>query len=259
MLIAVNGIHVNVIDRGEGEAVLFLHGLGLEGPMWWPQVEEFSSRYRCIAIDHRGHGKSDRTYGQYSISGMADDAIGVLDALGVDRVHLVGLSMGGMVAQELVLAHPDRVRTLAVLDSFAQPGEAAAQLDEVGATAVKLGLGGLLGGFEAIMLAPSTLSDRPDLVEGFRETFTSTDPICFARAAGAIGEFSTLERLGEISVPAVVLWGEHDHLTPRERAEELAHGIPGADLEVVPEAGHLSNQENPKAVNVALEGLWSGV
>lgn len=257
MLIDANGIHLNVIDVGEGDPVLFLHGLGLEAPTWTPQLEAFRDRHRCLALDHRGHGKSDRTYGRYTIRGMADDAVAVLDALGVARVHLVGLSMGGMIAQELTLAYPDRVRTLAILDSFAQPGEAEAQLDEVSTVALKHGLGAILSSFEAIMLAPSTLSDRPGLVEEFRESFTSTDPLCFARAAGAIGEFSTIERLDRISIPTVVLWGEHDNLTPRERADELAEGIPDARLELVPDAGHLSNQENPRTVNKVLEDLWS--
>jgi pimeloyl-ACP methyl ester carboxylesterase len=256
MLVGIHGAQINVIDEGAGDPVVMLHGLGLAAEMWLPQIEEFSGERRCVALDHRGHGRSDRTYGPYTIAGLAEDAEAVIEALGLGRVHLVGLSMGGMVAQELVLRHPERVRTLAILDSLADAGEMGAQMDMVAPMALAQGLAAVSAGFEAMTLAPSTVTGRPQVVKAFGDMFRATDPVCFVRAIGAIAAFSALDRLGAVSVPAAVIWGEPANLTPRHMAEAMATAIPGCDLHVIPDAGHMSNMENPSEVNAVLAALW---
>lgn len=246
----VNGTRLHVTEEGTGHAVLFLHGMGCDGTDWEPQVDAFADRYRCITIDHRGHGRSDREVGDgYSIARFAADARAVLDHLGVDRAHVVGLSMGGMIAQQLTLDDPERVCTLSLLDTFARPGPMA---DGMGAMADQVEAGGLdalAGGFQAMVFAAATTGTKPELVERFDAQFRANTPACLAADMRAIAGIDVYDRLGSIAAPTVVLCGAEDNLTPLPMAEELAAAIPGATLEIVPDAGHFSNIENPEVVN----------
>jgi len=253
MHLEVNGTRLHVTDHGAGHAVLFLHGMGCDGTDWQPQVDAFADRHRCITVDHRGHGRSDRAVGAgYAIAGLADDARAVLDRLDVDRAHVVGLSMGGMIAQQLALDAPDRVCTLTLLDTFCRPGPLG---DGMGAMADQVeagGLGALAGGFRAMVFAAATQATKPELLERFDAQFAGNTPASLAADMRAIGALDLHDRLGGITVPTVVICGAEDNLTPRPMAEELAAAIPGAVLEMVPDAGHFSNLENPDVVNRVL-------
>lgn len=253
MDVEVNGTRLHVTDEGAGHAVLFLHGMGCDGTDWQPQIDAFSADRRCIAIDHRGHGRSSREVGAgYSIAGFAADALGVLDHLGVDRAHVVGLSMGGMIAQQLTLTAPDRVCTLSLLDTFARPGATGEGMGAMADQVEAGGLDALAGGFQAMVFAASTLAGKPDLIERFDTQFRGNTPACLAWDMRAIAAIDTYDQLSSISVSTVVLCGAEDNLTPRPMAEELAAAIPGATLEIVPDAGHFSNIENPDFVNQVL-------
>jgi 3-oxoadipate enol-lactonase len=253
MDIAVNGTRLHVNDTGQGHAVLFLHGMGCDGTDWQPQVDAFASSYRCITIDHRGHGRSDREVGDgYTIAGFAADARAVLDHLAVDRAHVVGLSMGGMIAQQLTLDAPERVCTLSLLDTFARPGPMA---DGMGAMADQVETGGLdalAAGFQAMVFAAATTRSQPELVERFDAQFRANTPACLAADMRAIASVDVYGRLGSIPAPTVVVCGAEDNLTPLPMADELAAAIPGATLEIVPDAGHFSNIENPDVVTQIL-------
>lgn len=251
MDIEVNGTRLHVTDEGSGHAVLFLHGMGCDGSDWRPQLDAFGDRFRVVAIDHRGHGRSDRDVGQgYSIAGFAADAVGVLDHLGIDRAHVVGLSMGGMIAQEIAVTVPERVCTLSLMDTFARSGEGGIAMlaDQVEAG----GIEALAGGFPSLVFAAATRAGRPDLLERFDTQFRGNTPACLAWAMRAIGGLDTYGRLGSVTAPTVVFCGAEDNLTPLPQAEELAAAINGARLEIVPDAGHFSNLENPAFVNQLL-------
>jgi 3-oxoadipate enol-lactonase len=253
MNIDVNGTRLHVSDQGTGHAVILLHGLGCDGTDWAPQVEAFSERYRCITVDHRGHGRSDRTVGGgFSIPGFAADAVAILDHLAVDRAHVVGLSMGGMIAQEVALSAPERVCTLSLLDTFARAGALGegmgAMADQVAADGLDL----IASGFQAMVFASGTPAARPDVIERFDAQFRENTPACLASAMRAIGQVDTIDRLAGLRVPTLVLCGAEDNLTPIAQAEELGNAIPGARFEIVPDAGHFSNIENPDHVNGAL-------
>lgn len=253
MDVSVNGTRLHVTDTGAGHAVLFLHGMGCDGTDWQPQVDAFADRFRCITVDHRGHGRSDREVGEgYSIAGFAADAAGVLDHLGVDRAHVVGLSMGGMIAQQLAVTEPGRVCTLSLLDTFARPGPMG---EGMGAMADQVEAGGIdtiAGGFRAMVFAAATVNGKPEVLERFDAQFRGNTPACLAWAMRAIGGLDTYDRLGSVTAPTLVLCGVEDNLTPLAMAEELAGAIPDARLEVVPDAGHFSNIENPAVVNQLL-------
>jgi pimeloyl-ACP methyl ester carboxylesterase len=253
MHLDVNGTRLHVTDTGTGHAVLFLHGMGCDGSDWQPQVDAFADRYRCITVDHRGHGRSDREVGDgYSIAGFAADAIGVLDQLGVDHAHVVGLSMGGMIAQQMAVTRPDRVCTLSLLDTFARPG---AMGEGMGAMADQVEAGGIdviAGGFQAMVFASATVQGNPGVLERFDTQFRRNTPACLAWAMRAVGGIDVYDRLGSVTAPTLVLCGAEDNLTPIAQAEELSAAIPGARLELVPDAGHFSNIENPAVVNQLL-------
>lgn len=250
MNVEVNGTRLHVTDTGQGHAVLFLHGMGCDGTDWQPQVDALSDRCRCITIDHRGHGQSDRSVSDgYSIDGFAADAAAVLDHLGVGRVHVVGLSMGGMIAQQLAVNEPQRVCTLALLDTFARPGAMGEGMGAMADQVETAGLDAIAGGFQSMVFAAATRERKPEVVERFDSQFRGNSPACLAWAMRAIAGIDVYGRLGGVAAPTIVFCGAEDNLTPLAQAEELAAAIPGARLEIVPEAGHFSNIENPAVVN----------
>ena len=110
-----NGINLKYDEQGQGEPLLFLHGLGSQGEDWGFQVPFFAPHYRVVTVDLRGHGESDKPAGPYSVSMMADDVVGLLDALKIESAHIVGLSMGGMIAFQLVVDKPERVRSMVIV------------------------------------------------------------------------------------------------------------------------------------------------
>lgn len=261
MQLDINGTTIEVIDEGKGDAVLFLHGMGCDGTDWAPQVDAFSAEYRCIAVDHRGHGRSSREVGTgFSIPGFRADALAVLDALGVQQAHVVGLSMGGMIAQQIALDAPERVRTLSLLDTFCRPGPLGASLGPMADTIENGDLELFAGAFQAMVFANATVAGKPDVIERFQVQFRANTPACLAWDIRAITDFDVHGRLGAIDRPTLVLCGAEDNLTPFQQAEEIAAAIPGARLEIVPDAGHFSNIENPSFVNDALaKHLLAGV
>lgn len=253
MKVHVNGTTLSLIEEGRGDPVLFLHGMGCDGSDWRPQLDAFRDDYRCIALDHRGHGDSKRDAGDgFSIAGFAADALGVLDELGIAQVHLVGLSMGGMVSQQIALDAPQRVRTLTLLDTFAQPGPLGAGMAAMAEEVEKGDLENFAAGFQAMVFASTTAARKPDVIERFEVQFRGNTPACLAWDIRAVASFDVLDRLPEIRIPTLVACGAEDNLTPRIQAEEIAGAIPGAHFVVVPDAGHFSNIENAPFVNELL-------
>lgn len=253
MKVDINGTKVAVIDEGQGEAVLFLHGMGCDATDWAPQIEAFSDQYRCIAIDHRGHGQSDRAVGDgFSIAGFAADALAVLDHLDAATVHLVGLSMGGMVSQRIALDAPERLRTLTLLDTFARPGPLGASMGAMAEEIEKGDLDTFAAGFQAMVFAASTATTKPEVIERFQAQFRANTPACLAWDVRAVASFDVLDELAAIRTPTLVCCGAEDNLTPANQAEEIAAAIPGARLEIIPGAGHFSNIENASLVNELL-------
>jgi pimeloyl-ACP methyl ester carboxylesterase len=250
MHLDVNGTRLHVTDGGSGHAVLFLHGMGCDGTDWQPQIDAFADRYRCITVDHRGHGRSGRTAVEgLSIARLAADALGVLDGIGVEAAHVVGLSMGGMVAQQLAVTAPERCCTLALLDTFARPGPMGEGMGAMADQVEAEGLDSIAGGFQALVFAAATTSGKPAIVERFDTQFRANTPTCLAWAMRAIAGLDTYAKLGSVAAPTLVLVGAEDNLTPLAQAEELAAAIAGAHLAVVPDAGHFSNIENAAVVN----------
>jgi len=251
-----NGIRTYYEVHGrEGAPWLVLaHSLACSCRMWDPQIEAFRQRYRVLAYDARGHGASEAPPGPYTLELLADDLKALLDALGVERPHYCGLSMGGMIGQTFALRFPGRLRTLTLADTTSRfPPEVRPVWAERIRTAETQGM-------EA--LAPPTLerwftaafrAENPALVDSIRRLIVATPVAGYVGCAHAIVAIDLTARLGAIACPALVIVGEDDPGTPVAMARAIHAQLPDARLVVIPRAAHLTNLEAPVAFNGALE------
>jgi 3-oxoadipate enol-lactonase len=235
---------------GEGDAVLFIHGLGYDRFGWGPAPAILADRYRIVTFDNRGVGESDAPPGPYSTIEMAADAKAVLDDAGVERAHVVGTSLGGMIAQELALSHPERLHTL-VLSATTPGGETAYPMPQRSAgrfaafaeDASRENLRGLVEN----SLSDWTVTSRPELVEEiFRYRLDHPPRLDSWLAQGEAGRtFSSLASLPSLKTPTLIIHGTDDNVVDHRNSELLARAIPGAELVLVRRTGHLGFWERP--------------
>lgn len=254
MITLVGDTEIAFDDIGTGLPVLFLHGFPLNRTMWEPQIGALVSEARCIPIDFRGFGDS-AARPPYSMDRYADDVAAVMDALQIERAVVVGLSMGGYVAFALWRRHRDRIRGLVLADTratadTAQGIEGRRELIRVaetqGATGVaNMQIAGLVG--------RTTRDRRPDIYDALHRMIAQANPDAIVGAARAMMHRpDSTPTLATIDVPALIVVGEEDAITPRKDAEVLHAGIAGSRLEVLHQAGHLSNVERPAAFNTVV-------
>jgi pimeloyl-ACP methyl ester carboxylesterase len=260
VIVSANGVDLWVEQEGEGPDVLFISGLADEGACWVDQVSGLKDSYRITTFDNRGVGRSGTPQGPYAITDFARDTIALMDAVGLDRPHVVGSSMGGAIAQELVLAHPDRVASLVLNGTWCR-GErflhevirswmwTAEHADSIRDFLVTVNLW---------CFAPRIWNDGT--MDGWLDAFEqspnqqSVEAFCWS-AEGLFGH-DTADRLGEIRVPTLVTVGELDLVLPPRFSEAIADRIPDSRLVVVPESGHQPFQEFPDDYNRTLRGFW---
>lgn len=248
-------------EAGEGPAVLFLHGLGMSRTGFDPQLTELSDRRRCIAWDMPGYGASPLPAGGLTFPLLADAVAALLDRLGLSSAHLVGLSMGGQIALHAALAHPARVRSLALLDTSPAFGLDGTDPDEW----KRLRLEPLEQGAEPAAFAEDVLRGvmGPCVTDAqVAEAVATMSRITAPALAAAVRNLVTHDvraRLGEIEAPTLVLCGELDEETPLAYSEALRDGIAGAELAIVRGVGHVSNLEAPETVNALLSSFLDRV
>jgi 3-oxoadipate enol-lactonase len=237
--------------RGAGEPLLLIQGMSGTHLAWGePFVADLERDFDVVAYDHRGIGRSDRVDDPFSIADLAEDAAGLLDELGWERAHVLGISMGGMVAQELALRHPGRVRTLALGCTYCGgPGSALAPQ----ATLEKLGAGMMSGdrelairnGFE-VNVSPAFAAAEGNY-EPFRamaKSLPAPVPVIMLQMQ-AIAAHDTSGRLPSLELPALVVHGDRDEMIPVDNGRLIASLIPGARLEVLEGVGHMFWWEQP--------------
>jgi 3-oxoadipate enol-lactonase len=236
--------------RGAGDPLLLVHGLGYTREGWGPALDLLADEFLVVAFDNRGIGQSDVPPGPYTSAAMAEDALAVLDANGIARAHVVGTSLGGMVAQELALAHPERIRRLVLVATT--PGGAGAYALPA-RTLTLLRTMPTLPPHEALRLAvENALADdvvraRPDLVEEIYEhRLAHPFDVAGWQAQSAAGSsFDAYDRIGEIVAPTLVLHGTCDNVVDHLSSEAFAARIPNARVELVGGGGHLFFWEDP--------------
>ena len=230
---------------GEGEPVVLVIGFMGSGHAWFRLLPHIAAGRRAIVLDNRGTGDSDRPLGLWSMADLAADVLAVLDGAGLDRAHVIGASMGGMIVQHLALASPERVRSLTLCCTSARSGGRSGP--PPWRMLASIGLRPLLGaGTTMRVVAPLLYSERtrhgdPErLSEEVSLRTADATPIATAPAQfAAIARHDTRSRLGEVSLPVLVVHGDADELVPPAAGRELAELIPGARLELLPGCGHV--------------------
>jgi pimeloyl-ACP methyl ester carboxylesterase len=249
--------------RGAGEPVLLIHGLGYARWGWEPVLSGLAERFDVVLFDNRGIGGSDAPPGPYTVTEMAADTVQVLDEAGLERAHVVGTSLGGMIAQELALTHPDRVARL-VLACTTPGGPKAHPMPQVTvallAEAATLEPAVALRRFVENALAPATARDRPELVERImaHRLATAQDPVAWAAQATAGATFDAYDRLGTLLAPTLVQHGGEDVVVDPGNADLLVSLIGDARLERYPGTGHLFFWEAPERFVTSVTGFLEG-
>jgi 3-oxoadipate enol-lactonase len=254
--IEANGIqlHYELAGPENRPVVLLSNSLGTRLEMWDPQMQALTERYRVLRYDSRGHGRSDAPDGPYTIEMLADDAIGILDGLEIERAHFCGLSKGGMVGQVLGAKHGDRLLSLALCATACHlpPREL---WDERIRVVTEAGMAAVVDGVIERWFTESFRREPTVALERVRRMILDTPAHGYAACCAAIRDMDLRDLITGIGVPTLVIAGENDPATPPEKAEEIRRRIPGAQLEVLPDAAHLLNIEQDVVFDAALMSL----
>ncbi len=255
MKISANDIQISYELTGQKSApvVMLSHSLASSMVMWNPQLDALESHFQVLRYDMRGHGASDAPDGAYTLELLAADAVALLDALEIDTVHFVGLSIGGMIGQGLGLNHGNRLKTLTLCDTSAiMPEMAQPILQERIDAARENGMDDQVDGTLERWFTPEFLERNPPEVEMIRQQIAATPLAGYIGCSEALKGLNYLDRLSEITLPTLIMVGEEDPGTPVEASEAIHERIAGSQLVVLPAARHLSNIEQAEAFNKAL-------
>jgi 3-oxoadipate enol-lactonase len=248
--IDVNGISVRYQVEGRGPWVVLSHSLTCDLTMWDELTAVLSPQFCVLRYDTRGHGGTSAPEGAYSFEQLTNDLIGLLEALKIERTHYVGLSMGGMIGQHFALVAPQRLNKLVIANSTSRiPPEAGALWDERIALARAQGCAGVEEGTLARWFTPGFRTARPDAMERIGQLIRTTPAAGYIGCAAAIRALDITAKIGAIVAPTLVIAGADDPGTPPAMSETIAKGIPGARLEIIPSASHLSCIEQPDTFN----------
>lgn len=252
-----------VDDRGDGPPVLLIAGLGDPAEAWTFQQEALSDRYRTIAFDNRGVGRSPLPDTPLTVAGMADDAASILDELGIDRADVVGFSGGSVNAQELAIRHPDRVKSLVLVGTFGKPDryfEAMVRMFSWTMDVAPDPHAFLEAFYLWIYTADAHESGMVDqMIEEALAFPHPQSPESMHQQLEAWGNHTTLDRLGRVTAPTLVIAGGRDVVSPPHLGKAVADAIPGAEFEVWPAAAHQPFQEDPATFNARLEAFWASI
>ncbi|MBA3983552.1 MAG: 3-oxoadipate enol-lactonase [Acidimicrobiia bacterium] len=237
---------VRILGSDAAPPVVFLGSLGSTIDMWGPQVEVLDGELRVLLMDHRGHGATDTPPGPYTIADLGGDVLETLDDLGIERVHLVGLSLGAMTAMWLAAEHPERVAGTMLLSTSAFIPDAG--WEDRAATVRQRGMDAIATMVVSRWLTPRWSEAHLDARDRLAAMVASIDPEGYANCCGAIATMDLRPQLAGIDVPCVVVVGRDDPNTPPEHAEVIAAGIPAASLELI-DGAHFCNWDNAAVVN----------
>ena len=267
--VKVNDVELYYEEHGSGDPLLLIMGLAADSTAWLFQLPAFAERYRTIVFDNRGVGRSAKPPGPYTIRQMGDDAAALLAALGIDRAHVVGVSMGGMIAQELALQHPERVRSLVLACTYPEPDEEVrlgransmtqlgGNVDANGNATIDLSTIDPMMIFQTLLpkvFSPAFLMNQlPTLMQLFGGALQYGFSIeAILAQVDAVMSHKATDRLHRISAPTLVLTGDADLLIPPANSDILAQEIPGAKLVKIPGGTHGFNFETPELFNQAV-------
>lgn len=248
---------IDVTDVGGGgeTPILFLHGVGSDKNVWAPQLDHFGHQRQAVALCYPGYGSSafaeDATRDDYAAA-----VIAMMDALAIDRAHICGLSLGGVVAIAIHAAAPARCASLILADSFAVHPDGQGIYDRSENASRTIGMRALAKARAGALLGSGA---GPAIHDAVIDTMSAIDPAAYVMGARAVWLADQRDRARAIDAPTLVLVGAEDIITPPALSEELATLIPGAKLTIIVGAGHLANLEQPLAFNAAIDGFLSEI
>jgi pimeloyl-ACP methyl ester carboxylesterase len=251
-MIPAGEINLEYYVEGDGPPLLLIRGLGAQCSTWGePFLAPLRERFRVVRFSNRGTGLSDKPDGAITVRTLADDAASLLDALGIERAHVFGVSLGGMIAQELALGHPDRVMGLVLGCTFVG-GEHAIQPSQETRAALmpdpKLSREDQIRRTWPLLMTERSIERHRDFIEEMLalDAKTPTPPATIIQQMTAVQTFDTYDRLPTINKPTLIIHGDADALIPDENARVIAGRIPGSRTEIIRDAGHMFFWEYPK-------------
>ncbi len=250
-----NGITIDYEFFGPEHApvVVLSHSLGSSSVMWAPQLPLLTEKYRVLCYDTRGHGGTSAPEGAYSLDQLGNDALALMDGMDLAQVHWVGLSMGGMIGQNLALRQNGRFKSLTLCDTSSQiPESARATWDERIAIATAAGMAALADSTMERWFTAPYLADKPSSVESIRAQFLATPPAGFIGCCHALKPLDYLDQLHTIDLPTMIIVGAEDMGTPVAASRDMEARIPNSQLAILPQAAHLANVEQAEPFSRAL-------
>jgi len=256
MKVGSNGIELNYTVEGAGSWLVMSHSLACTSSMWDEQAALLARNYKVVRFDTRGHGASDAPAGEYTLDMLAYDVHGLFEALGIERCHWVGLSMGGMIGQAFALKFPGVFQSMVLADTSSRYGPDALPVWQGRIkTVTEQGMQPLVEPTLARWFTEPFRKSHPEVMARIGAMIRTTPVAGYVGCCHAIPKINFTERLKHIACPVLVIVGEQDAGTPPEMAREIHAAIPGSELVVIPSAAHLSNVEQPVAFNRALTGF----
>lgn len=253
--------------NGDGQPILFIGGLGVGNQLWAPLVEHLRGNYACITFDNRGIGQSSKPDKGYSIPDLSGDTLALLDSLSIASAHIVGMSMGGLIAQDMALQRPEVVKSLVLMGSFAKTSARGDLVQETRKMMQKR-----LDPYEYFlvqatwMFGPKTLG-KSGFAEAYARKMADNPhpqaPHAFKQLADGVRQFDTREQLKNIHCPTLVIVGEEDIMATPTQSRFLAERIPGAEMVVLPELGHFclvteGSKQSADTITDFFKGLDAG-
>ncbi len=250
--------------RGVGHPLVLIRGLGSNADHWYPQIPAFAASFRVISYDNRGIGRSDKPDAPFTIATMAEDLAGIMDALHIPKAHIMGLSMGGMVAQEFAVRFPHKVHGLVLACTHCGGEKAVPPSDEIMAIFSEfVDTASPEAAREAgkCLFAEETFNKAPELVLEYQRISARFPPDAklLRGQSAAVKGHDTWERLHQIQAPTLVITGAEDALIVPENSRILAEKIPDAQLRIIPEGGHQFLVEQADAANKAILEFLKGL
>ncbi len=245
-----------LVGRHDAPTVMFAHGLGMDMRIWEQNLGALLDAYQVLLYDMRGHGLSSSPPAPYTAALLADDAVALLDALRIDKVHFVGLSLGGIVGQHLGARYPNRLVSLSLCSTVGQRSEVK-WLDERIASVRAAGMSAVVDGTIERWFTPAFIHKSPHTIARVREMVLNTRVNGFVGCASAVRDMSQASISSQISIPTLIVTGAEDTWATVEIAHAMQARILNSELFIVPEAAHLPNIEQPSAFNAAVLGFLS--
>lgn len=259
MFTTIDGVRLHYEQEGQGTDLILIHGLGMSLRDWDNCTPDLAKRHRVLRIDVRGFGESDKPPGPYSPQLFARDLAGVVYASQITRAHVAGISMGGVIAQRLALDFPDLVRSLTLMSTSSEVNAQAQAAWEELATGVEQRGFAAAEGMADRLHAASFTKAYPERVQNRQRLTAANDPHAFAAAARAVSAFNWTADLRRIQVPALILQGLEDVLTPPGGAVKMNRALPHSRLLMIPECGHFVPDEKPEVFIHSLLAFLAGV